>query len=196
MKQKGFTLVETLIAILILTVSVGALLSLTTSGFYSIRYSKNQIVANFLMQESLEYIRNTRDTASQQGKSWDEWRNLFYVDSDGKKTGSPSDGCFSENTCYIDTISNDKNIRMCEGSIDNCQKLSYYPEHYIYAYSNVDHLLPLSEFYDTNFTRSIKMKNGEIGEDHVIVNVTISWMNGTNYRSISQSMLLTRWNQK
>lgn len=60
-KQQGFTLIETLIAVFILTLTIGGLLTLAANGYFSVRYARNQIVANNLLQESLEYIRNSRD---------------------------------------------------------------------------------------------------------------------------------------
>ena len=43
--NKGFTLVETLLAVLILAGCIAALTELVSSGFFSVRYAKNQIIA-------------------------------------------------------------------------------------------------------------------------------------------------------
>lgn len=94
MKQKGFTLIETLVAILILSITMGSLMSLAAGGFYSVRYARNQIAANALMQETLEFVCNSRDSGKIQGLSWEQWRQKFYVDQSGVQTGNPSSGCF------------------------------------------------------------------------------------------------------
>jgi type II secretory pathway pseudopilin PulG len=62
-KNKGFTLVETLVAISIFTVSILGLISILASGVSDISYAKQKIVASYLAQEGIEYVRNMRDTA-------------------------------------------------------------------------------------------------------------------------------------
>src|SRR3989344_968315 len=61
-KNRGFTLIETLVAISIFTVSILALLSILTQGISDTNYAKNKIIASYLAQEGIEYIRNMRDT--------------------------------------------------------------------------------------------------------------------------------------
>src|SRR3989344_2187774 len=93
--NKGFTLVETLVAISIFTVSILALLSILTQGISNVNYAKKKIIASYLAQEGIEYIRNMRDTFalfdsidSQHG--WD----LFNA----KLAGA---SCQASNGCYF-----------------------------------------------------------------------------------------------
>ncbi len=58
----GFTLVETLVAISIFTVSILGLMSVLSSGISSTIYAKQKMAASYLAQEGIEYIRNIRDT--------------------------------------------------------------------------------------------------------------------------------------
>ncbi|MFA6520567.1 MAG: prepilin-type N-terminal cleavage/methylation domain-containing protein [Candidatus Paceibacterota bacterium] len=60
----GFTLVETLVAISIFTVSILGLMSILSSGISSTTYAKNKMIAGYLAQEGIEYVRNMRDTAA------------------------------------------------------------------------------------------------------------------------------------
>ncbi|MEK7588391.1 MAG: type II secretion system protein [Patescibacteria group bacterium] len=61
-KNKGFTLIETLVAISIFTVSVIALLTIVSSGITDTLYAKKKMAAIYLAQEGIEYMRNMRDT--------------------------------------------------------------------------------------------------------------------------------------
>lgn len=193
MKQKGFTLIETLVAILILSVTMGALMSLAAGGFYSVRYARNQIAANALMQETLEFIRNSRDSAKIQGLTWDQWRQKFYVDQNGAQTGNPGSGCFSSNRCYIDPHTSDPQIRACSGGGSTCPAIQYYANQYFYGY-NLNYPFSTSgQKYQTSFIRSVEMSNGTVGADQVIVTVTVEWLNGLNTKTVSQKMLLSNW---
>lgn len=182
MKQKGFTLIETLVAIFILTMTIGALLTLTTGGFYSVRYARNQIVANSLMQESLEYIRNDRDSAMLAGTTWDTWRGNMN-----------SAGCFS-NTCYVDPYTTGVNIQSCS-SVDHCPSVTYYSDRYFYGYDGNSYPFAIGQKYTTSFVRSVAMSYANSGADQnqVVVTVKVKWLNGTNPKEVSQSTLLTNW---
>lgn len=193
-KQNGFTLVETLVAVLILTLSIGALLTLAANGFYSVRYSRNQIVANNLVQESLEYLRNTRDTAIQQDSTngWITWKDSLT-----------NAGCFDSNGCTVNPYSPQNNpISACQF---NCPFMTYFLDSNsayssgLYAYdndANHDFAYPLglhlgTSKYLTSFTRKIKAVN--VGDDQVVITATMTWKDGLNSKSISQSSILTNW---
>ncbi len=60
--SKGFTLVETLIAIAIFSTTIVAMMSVLGSGISNTTYAKNSIEASYLAQEGIEYARNMRDT--------------------------------------------------------------------------------------------------------------------------------------
>ncbi|HPK13990.1 MAG TPA: type II secretion system protein, partial [Candidatus Paceibacterota bacterium] len=59
--EGGFTLVEAMFAIFILTFVVVGLMTVVSSSLYSARYAKQEITMNFLIQEALDGIRNDRD---------------------------------------------------------------------------------------------------------------------------------------
>ncbi len=61
--KKGFTLVETLIAISIFTLSITAMMSVLSSGISNTNIAKKKIIATYLAQEGIEYVRNMRDSA-------------------------------------------------------------------------------------------------------------------------------------
>lgn len=61
--RRGFTLIETLVAITILMLSVAGPLSVAQSAFTAAAISRDQLVASYLAQEQIEYVRELRDSA-------------------------------------------------------------------------------------------------------------------------------------
>lgn len=189
-QQSGFTLIETLIAVLILTLSIGGLLSLAAGGFYSVRYARNQIVANNLLQESLEYVRNSRDTAFIQGLSWDAWQDTLQVDNSGNQTGVDTAGCFNTNGCMINPYNTGAHVKACSLS---CENILYFPDNAFYGYNDAYPFIPVSASYQTSFVRKVRMTPSSTNPDQVIVTGTITWLNGSNSRTLSQNILITNW---
>lgn len=189
--QSGFTLIETLIAILILSLTIGALLTLTAGGFFSIRYAKNDIVAANLLQESLEYVRNTRDSTSQSstGASWDQWITTYQ-----------DNGCFSADGCLINPYASDPldAVYSCSG---DCDHITYFTDVGFYGYvghgSNYFDTMAGSNVITTSFVRKVTMRLQTIPtapDPELVVTARMDWLNGTNPKHTQQSIILTKWN--
>jgi len=74
----GFTLVEAMFAIFILTFVVVGLMTVVSSSLYSARYAKQEITMNFLIQEALDGIRNDRDNNVFLGdEPWQDFVNKY-----------------------------------------------------------------------------------------------------------------------
>lgn len=186
----GFTLIETLVAIFILTLTLGGLLTLAANGYYSVRYSRNQIVANNLIQESLEYVHNNRDTAIQQGMSWSQWIENFDVSTSGTILNSPMrQGCYTSDGCIVDPYSTVNQVRACNSA---CEFTTFYSSG-LYGYTSSSY--PLSASVGTpattTYTRKITMQLQ--GTDQLIVTSTVTWMNGNTLKTSAQSILITNW---
>ncbi len=179
---RGFTLIETVVAILILSVSLGALLTLSAGGIFSVRYARNQIVADNLNQEALEYFRNSRDTEAIRGTTWADW------------VASIPSGCFNPDGCSIDPYTELEKVKECDG---DCPQIVFYPfsEGGFYGYENGQY--PMSTLgvdpVVTTYIRTITMDL--VTPDQLTINATIEWRNGSARKSVSQGMLLTSWNQ-
>ncbi|HTH93308.1 MAG TPA: hypothetical protein VL576_02410 [Candidatus Paceibacterota bacterium] len=180
----GFTLIETLIAIFILTLTVGGLLTLAAGGYFSVRYARNQIVADNLIQESLEYIRNTRDGAAQAGSGfWQTWQNQYT-------------SCQTSSGCIIDpyTTTANAHVQACPSS--GCPAITFWPSVGFYGYKTHSYAnigQGGSSPYDTSYIRTVTMKAGS-NPDEVVVTASMTWFNGSSQKSASQSILLANWN--
>ncbi|HSE56698.1 MAG TPA: type II secretion system protein [Candidatus Paceibacterota bacterium] len=188
--QSGFTLVETLVAILMLTLTMGALFTLASGGLFSVRYARNQLVANNLLQETIESVRNDRDTAVQNNVPWDAWLGTYNVDTNGsmQDPGDLSSGCFSSNGCTVDSYAG--TVKAC--STDSCQHLTFYPNSNFYGYESSYPGVQTNGAYSTSYARKIQFVSTS-NPDQYIVTGEIKWNNGTATKTLTQSMLLTKW---
>lgn len=183
-KNKGFTIIEAMVAIFLLTISVSSMLGITASSATSARYSNNEITANYLLQEAIDSIRNSRDTIAFQIKDgsggWDKFLQRY---------GYPLDKCFSAGGCRLsmdifevgDTTGPD--VFNCGLS---CQYLQYDEtgENLFYNYT---------EGETSPFKRTINMK--KITDDEVKVTAKVEWLNSdaTNIRKQELTVYLLNW---
>lgn len=70
--MKGFTLIESVVAIFLLTVGTMGAVSLIQQSISFITVSSSQLAASYLAQEAIETVRNIRDTNYLERAVWDE----------------------------------------------------------------------------------------------------------------------------
>ncbi len=68
--HKGFTIVETLMAITILMIAIAGHLSIASKGLTGSLASRDQMIGSFLAQESTEVVKNIRDNNLDAGSPW------------------------------------------------------------------------------------------------------------------------------
>jgi hypothetical protein len=68
--NKGFTLIETFVAITVLLTAIAGPLTIASKGLSSALIARDQMTAFYLGQDAVEYIRHYKDTNSLQGESW------------------------------------------------------------------------------------------------------------------------------
>ena len=69
--SKGFTIVETLVAVTIFSFALTAIISVSAQGITNATRVKNRLTANYLAQEYIDYVRALRLSAvTQSGANW------------------------------------------------------------------------------------------------------------------------------
>jgi prepilin-type N-terminal cleavage/methylation domain-containing protein len=169
LKSAGFTLVESLVAISILSLSIAGTFTAVQSGIRSSTLAKDQMAAYYLAQEAMEYIKNARDENAlhsiyevTQGRPERSW--LYGIAS---VAGDP---CYFGKVCAVDSPA--KTVTYCgSASITSnppnlCSVLKQDPTTKLFGYS--------LGWTDTVFKREIQFE--EISSNlEVRVVITMSW---------------------
>lgn len=171
---RGFTLVETLIAIVILTLSIVGPFQIVQGVLDSAYNARDELIGTGLAQEGMEYIREVRDSNylnNAKNNGGISWLSGF----DGT-SGTPN--CLS-NTCMMDPMSN--NVYQCTGTTCSYGPL-YLDTNYVYNQQQ--------RGVATKFVRSVTMTT--ISANETLVTVTVTWVNhGT--RSVVLKEYFRNW---
>lgn len=180
-KQKinaGFTLLEALVATSILMVAVAAPITIAQKGLSSAVYSKNQMIAAYLAQDAIEYVKNVRDEASINstdafGNHTFDWALAFPRLNDCLVTVNPEG-------CQIDTIASAGSGVIKPYSENPEGQLSKDPNTGFYGFDGEP----------TNFNRQIKItlnpyKDTNPNPNEAKINVIVSWGEGENKVDVS-----------
>lgn len=168
----GFTLIETLVAISLLTISVVAPIALTVQSLRAAYYSRDQITAFYLAQEAIEAVRAIRDgqvlqiAQSPNGSSI----NLFGA--------IPLDQDFTIDARKTNPT---QAINACSGACPVLQT-----DGTLYGYE--------SGWSNTTFTRTVRAHFVGTSQDELRITVTVSWRtNSYDARTFSISEDMYRW---
>jgi len=188
--NKGFTLVETLFAVLILTFTITGLMTIVANSLFSARYAKDEITANYLIQEVIDYVRNDRDTTVfLKGGTWKDFSD-HYVNC------SVGDGCYLDVLKKVTTgvvLDQCDPTKGCpfmyddESLVDGKTSPSKSTPFYVNGVDSLDKMGLIA----TNFKRKIVVNQNPLNTDEMIVTVTVSWKNGSIpvTRSLSTSFM-------
>ena len=176
-KCRGFTLVETLIAISIFTVSLLGIMSVLASGIADTNYAKRKMTATYLAQEGIEYIRNMRDTF------------VLYPANGGWSGGGSFTNrlgnCDASTGCGVDISRpvTDTNFTFrCTPS----SKCKLYVNNGNYNTNNL-----VGD--DSGFTRKIWMDIIPGPDDGVKISSKVEWTQGSGTKSVTFSENLYNW---
>ncbi|MDO8565247.1 MAG: type II secretion system protein [bacterium] len=169
-KDRGFTIIESLVAITILIVAITGTLSAVQSGISSYIFSKDQIIAFYLAQEGFEQIRNIRDENRLKSLGW-----LTGISANG------SDPCYFGQACMVDPVASAVPTRCT--SPGSCPLLRQNASTGFFGY-NVS-------WPATQFRREITLSS--VNADEISITVTINWSKGLVSRQFKARENLLNW---
>ncbi len=166
--SKGFTLVESLVAISIFSLSILGMMSVLSQNLTRGTYAKNKIIAAYLAQEGLEYVRNVRDSYA-----------LLY----GPQTGWINFSAFTcdsiNNACGYNAASYPGYV--CTATTPTCK---------LYV-NNGSYDSNVALGTDSGFTRKIWLNSVSANEKKITVNV--SWTQGSQQNNVTFSENVFNW---
>ncbi len=175
----GFTLIETLMAILILSVSIAGPLTIASRGLNAALASKNRTTAFYLAQDAMEFVRYKRDsnclTVSSGGCTGAAWLTTL-------SGTAGNNGCVSADgslVCDVDSIQG--TVIPC--SSGTCEPLNYKNSAYFYTHASISS----PTIVQSAFTRTVRIitpvchppgsTTVPCNADEAQVSVTVSWLN-------------------
>jgi prepilin-type N-terminal cleavage/methylation domain-containing protein len=190
-RNKGFTLVETLVAISIFSISILGLLSILAAGVTNTTYDKNKMVASYLAQEGVEYMRNLRDThvlydTGGSSVGWNNFKTQVGLANNTICSNASGYGCY-----FDDSVVNFLNPNMpmeslglvaCSNATCSGAPLKYDSSTGKYGYGSGT---------NSSFIRQIKMSL--INANEIKISSTVYWTQGTNSSSVTFSENLFEW---
>lgn len=158
--QRGFSLIETIVAMTVLLVSISGIMNLIHQGSVANRQQADQITATYLAAEAIEFMRADRDGYWLQtggGDGFNDWINAGDVQT-----------CSSYGGCQIDARIGNDDIVPCGGG---CDPLDYNSSTGEYGYETG------GNWEDSRFTRSVEidLENNTGSIDEAEITVTVSW---------------------
>jgi prepilin-type N-terminal cleavage/methylation domain-containing protein len=166
--NKGFSLVETLVAITILLIAIAGPLTVANRALVDSRIAKNQTAAIFLAQDAMEYILHIKDSNVLASKNW-----LTDIGS-----------CAPPAKCTVDTVDSTPGVihNVCGVG---CPFLRFDSVNGLYGYN--------ATWDETDFLRTVTVTS--ILADEATVSVDISWGSGIRARSLSLKRNIYDWQE-
>lgn len=184
---RGFTLIETLVAITIVAVAVAGPLFTASRSIVAAEIADDQLTASYLAQEAIEYVRMMRDDAfldayQAGGSSISDtaWTEFVSGSNDYAITGCKANVCTLDPTRSMGTGSG-LSLETCSGS---CGPL--YLASGVYTQQT-----GIGGSSETPFTRTVQVVTVSSTEERVTASVSWTY-HGTSY-SVVLNEHLTPW---
>ena len=176
MQTKGFTIIETLVAIAVIMLAIVGPLTIANKGLVAAISARDQVTANYLAQDALEYLKNIRDNNLLAAVDW-----MRGINESGMCEYSSSVPANSK-SCFIETATVGNLPEVCPGAVSDCGHL-YYNEStksYTHAHPAGTVATPFTRYYQ------VDMKNTSGTDyDDARVEVVVTWKTGTVVNKLS-----------
>jgi type II secretory pathway pseudopilin PulG len=172
--KKGFTVLETIIAIFIASMAIAGASLAARGGIRAGSLAKEEVKAFYLAQEALEYlsqVRNSNELSTLNGSPRD-W--LYGIAS------ISSEPCYPGKTCVIDPYDSVTPFAACSGA---CPYLRQHPTDYRLGYNPSWNL--------TQFKREVSLERTSSTE--VVATIRVSWDHAGETREFKTKSLLSNW---
>ncbi len=176
-QARGFTLIETLVAVSLMVIAIVAPMSLVSQALTTAYYARDQVAAYSLAQEAIEAVRAVRDG------------NILSNATLGTSNDLLLSIPINQNFTADARVSGGAGLQSC--GIGTCPLLQVDTTNTLYGYQ--------SGWNDTKFRRTVNAKyagpaavNG--GQDEIRVTVTVTWETATGRtRSFKMYSNMYRW---
>lgn len=173
--QKGFTVLESIVAIFILSLSISGVFTAVQQSLSQAIFAKDEIRAYYLAQEAVEIIRNKRDI-----NQIDRINNLATTNWLAGVSELSTDPCSFGKICRADVVP--FSLTRCGDDWDSCPNLNYDSNSSLYTYASGS---------GTNFKREIQIES--VSSTEVSITVRVSWKKGLINREFKIKTHLFNW---
>ena len=187
-KNNGFTLIETLVAVLLLSLAIAGPLSIASKGLSATLVAKDQFIAFYLAQDAMEFVRSARDSNSLSGGDW------LAGSTDLTTHCISTDGLTK--ACRIDSIQG--TVTPCGNA--QCNLSTPVASSDVLYYDAMNHYFTYSHSATTitpqKFFRRVAIKyDSSVNPDEAVVTVTVSWTDiaGVTHKPITVREIIFRW---
>ncbi len=115
--KKGFTLLETLVAVSLLMIAIVGPLTIAQKSVKTSSYTKNRVTAYYLAQDALEFLRNIRDTNSLRGFDWNRLLLAYSACLEGVGSGK----------CDIESLNSPDTVVLNPGTSQSTGNIILFP---------------------------------------------------------------------
>lgn len=201
--KRGFTLIEMLVAVVLLTAAITGPMSIASKGLTASIVAKDQITAFFLAQDAVEYARFIRENnklcinMNQANPGSCPSATTWLAGLDGTSNqhlivGNNLDGnngdCVSPNglrACYMDPVRDF--ITSCTSNNCSTAPLKYNFNNSSYTTANVSAcVFPTSGICQTIFKRTVRVINDPAGAspNEAVIMVRVEWSDQANVNRV------------
>lgn len=167
--NRGFTLIESLVAITILLIAVVGPISLIGDSLRKMYYARDEALAINLAQEGIEMVRQVRDTNMLSGSAWltSLADGTYMIDAGNFMAGAPSSfviycgGACAPQPIYLDNTT------------------GLYRQGAVYT--------------STRFSRIVTISSAGLPANERQVTATVTWLTGGTTGSVSVSEYIFSW---